>query len=132
MALWLNEAGRPMTPAAWSVVFRRASARCCALGLDLRVGPHALRHTFAVHMLSMLIREQIGSVLSDGPPDTPGSAVYRRMIGDPLQKLQRLLGHASIASTYIYLDSLEESRMLVEAAAERWGAALDGEPGDLS
>ncbi|HWL19140.1 MAG TPA: site-specific integrase [Bradyrhizobium sp.] len=132
MALWLNEAGRPMTPAAWSVVFRRASARCCALGLDLRVGPHALRHTFAVHMLSMLIREQIGSVLSDGPPDEPGSAAYRRMIGDPLQKLQRLLGHASIASTYIYLDGLEESRMLVEAAVERWGAALDGEPGDLS
>jgi site-specific recombinase XerD len=132
MALWLNEAGRPMTPAAWSVVFRRASARCCALGLDLRVGPHALRHTFAVHMLSVLIREQIASVLSDGPHDEPGSAAYRRMIGDPLQKLQRLLGHASIASTYIYLDSLEESRMLVEAAAERWGAALDSEPGRVS
>jgi hypothetical protein len=47
------------------------------------------------------------------------------MVGDPLQKLQRLLGHASITSTYIYLDSLEESRALVEAAAERWSEALD-------
>ncbi|MCR5857372.1 tyrosine-type recombinase/integrase [Mesorhizobium sp. J428] len=126
LTLWLSEAGRPMTPAAWAAVFRRASARCCRAGLDLVVTPHALRHTFAVHMLSMLIREQIGSVLADGPPDDPGSAAYRRMIGDPLQKLQRLLGHASIASTYIYLDSLDESRALVEAAAERWSTALDG------
>jgi site-specific recombinase XerD len=131
MILWLNEAGRPMTSAAWAAVFRRASMRCRALGIDLDVTPHALRHTF-VHMLSMLIREQIGAVLADGPPDEPGSAAYRRMIGDPLQKLQRLLGHASIASTYIYLDSLEESRALVEAAAERWGAALDASTKDVS
>lgn len=126
MSLWLNDVGRPMTAAAWEAVFRRASARCCKLGIDLEVMPHALRHTFAVHMLSMLIREQIGVVLADGPPDEPGPGVYRRMIGDPLQKLQRLLGHASIISTYVYLDSLEESRALVEAAAERWDAALDG------
>ncbi|MDA9391611.1 integrase [Bradyrhizobium sp. CCBAU 45394] len=130
MILWLNEAGRPMTSPAWAAVFRRAGRRCRALGIDLDVTPHALRHTFAVHMLSMLIREQIGAVLADGPPDEPGSAAYRRMIGDPLQKLQRLLGHASIASTYIYLDSLEESRALVEAAAERWGTALDAAPKD--
>jgi site-specific recombinase XerD len=125
MALWLNEAGCPMTAEAWAAVFRRASARCCNLGIDLAVTPHALRHTFAVYMLSMLIREQIGAVLADVPAGEPGSAVYRRMVGDPLQKLQRLLGHASITSTYIYLDSLEESRALVEAAAERWSEALD-------
>ena len=46
------------------------------------------------------------------------------MIGDPLQKLQRLLGHSSITSTYIYLDSLEESRSLVDAAALRWADDL--------
>jgi integrase len=50
----------------------------------------------------------------------PGfGAAYRRVLGDPLQKVQRLLGHASITSTYIYLDSLEEARELVDAAAER-------------
>jgi site-specific recombinase XerD len=47
------------------------------------------------------------------------------VIGDPLQKLQRLLGHSSIASTYIYLDSLEESRSLVDAAALRWADDLE-------
>jgi site-specific recombinase XerD len=44
MILWLNEAGRPMTSAAWAAVFRRASMRCRALGIDLDVTPHALRH----------------------------------------------------------------------------------------
>ena len=125
MALWLNEGGCPMTAEAWAAVFRRASVRCCSLGIDLTITPHGLRHTFAVYILSMLIRQQIGAVLADGRPDEPGSAAYRRMVGDPLQKLQRLLGHASITSTYIYLDSLEESRALVEAAAERWSEALD-------
>lgn len=122
--LWLAENGRPMTTAAWETVFCRARARCSAARLDLAVTPHALRHTFAVHMLSMLIRAQIGSVLRDRRDDA-GAAAYRRMIGDPLQKLQRLLGHASIASTYIYLDSLEESRSLVEAAAERWSDEME-------
>jgi len=102
MILWLNEAGRPMTSPAWAAVFRRASMRCRTLGIDLDVTPHALRHTFAVHMLSMLIREQIGAILADGPPDEPGSAAYRRMIGDPLQKLQRLLGQPVLpALTFI-------------------------------
>ena len=81
-----------------------------------------LRHTFAVHMLSLLIRAQIGAVLA--PHDHHGAA-YRRIIGDPLQKLQRLLGHSSITSTYIYLDCLEESRALVDAAAARWADDLD-------
>ncbi len=91
--------------------------------------PHVMRHAFAVHMLSLLIREQIGSVFGTGHAAQYGSA-YRRVIGDPLQKVQRLLGHSSITSTYIYLDSLEESRELVESAAARlvMGLELDCTP----
>ena len=85
--------------------------------------PHTLRHTFAVNMLSMLIREQIGTVFD--PQDRHGAA-YRRILGDPLQKLQHLLGHASITSTYIYLDSLAEAQELVEAAADRWAEDTAG------
>ena len=81
-------------------------------------------------MLSMLIREQIGAVLADGPPGEPGSAVYRRMVGDPLQKLQRLLGHASITSTYIYLDHLADSQEIVDAAVGKLG--LDVASGELA
>ena len=124
--LWLTEAGGVMTPAAWAAVFRRASARCRAFGIELDITPHMLRHTFAVHMLSMLIRAQIGTVLRSGPGDSAGGGAYRRMIGDPLQKLQRLMGHASITSTHVYLDSLEESRALIDAAMDGWATELTG------
>ncbi|WP_342234452.1 hypothetical protein [Inquilinus sp. OTU3971] len=123
LALWLNEAGRSMTPA---VIFRRASDRCDKAGLDLAATPHALRRTFAVHMLSMLIRKQIGSVLDDSPPGAPrigGLQTDDRRLAP--EATTRLTGQACIASTYVYLDSLDESPALVEAAAERWSTALD-------
>ncbi|CEJ11280.1 Tyrosine recombinase XerC [bacterium YEK0313] len=122
--LWLTEAGRPVPSATWEAAFRRACVRCRRFGIEVEVTPHTLRHTFAVNMLSMLIREQIGTVFD--PHDRHGAA-YRRMLGDPLQKLQHLLGHASITSTYIYLDSLNEAQELVEAAVDRWADDTAGD-----
>ncbi|WP_371422407.1 tyrosine-type recombinase/integrase [Tardiphaga sp.] len=121
--LWLTETGRPMPVATWEIAFTRASERCRRFGIDIAVTPHMLRHTFAVNMLSMLIRTQIGAVFQ--PSDRHGAA-YRHILGDPLRTLQHLLGHASITSTYIYLDSLAEAQELVEAAAERWSDAVTG------
>ena len=116
-SLWLTERGQPVSSGTWEVAFRRASQRCQAFGLDITVTPHKLRHTFAVNMLSMLIREQVGRIFN--PTDAHGAA-YRQMLGDPLRHLQHLLGHANITSTYIYLDSLAEAQELVDAAADRW------------
>lgn len=116
-SLWLTERGQPVSSGTWQVAFRRASQRCQAFGLDITVTPHMLRHTFAVNMLSMLIREQVGAIFN--PTDAHGAA-YRQMLGDPLRHLQHLLGHANITSTYIYLDSLAEAQELVDAAADRW------------
>jgi site-specific recombinase XerD len=116
-SLWLTERGQPVSSGTWEVAFRRASQRCQAFGLDITVTPHMLRHTFAVNMLSMLIREQVGRIFN--PTDAHGAA-YRQMLGDPLRHLQHLLGHANITSTYIYLDSLAEAQELVDAAADRW------------
>lgn len=118
LSLWLAEGARPMPPAAWEAVFRRASARCRRFGIDLDVTPHMLRHTFAVHMLSLLVREQIGWVLDDRRSQI--GAAYRRLIGDPLLKLQRLLGHSRIESTHVYLECLEESQEMIDAAVEAW------------
>ena len=119
LALWLTESGQPMPMAAWEAVFRRASARCRRFGIDIDVTPHMLRHTFAVHMLSLLVREQIGWVLDERSAHVGAS--YRRLIGDPLLKLQRLMGHRRIESTHIYLDHLDESQELVDAAVDEWG-----------
>lgn len=114
-SLWLTQDGRPMSMAAWEVVFLRASARCRAMGLaEMHVTPHMLRHSFAVHMLNLLLREQIGWVT--GEASRPFGPAWRRVIGDPLLKLQRLMGHARIESTYIYLDHLDEAQEIVDAA----------------
>ncbi len=125
MSLWLTEQGTPMTSDAWEAIFAQASVRCCRLGYDLYVTPHMLRHTFAVHMLAQLIRAQIGA-LFERPPDDPSvhADAYRRLAGDPLRTLQKLLGHATITSTYIYLDNVLEAQALIDDALDRYADSL--------
>jgi site-specific recombinase XerD len=125
MNLWLTEHGTPMTSDNWEAIFAQASARCCRLGYELYVTPHMLRHTFAVHMLAQLIRAQIG-VLFERPADDPSrrADAYRRLAGDPLRTLQKLLGHATITSTYIYLDNVLEAQALIDDALDRYAGEL--------
>ncbi|MFI8090526.1 tyrosine-type recombinase/integrase [Streptomyces sp. NPDC086080] len=114
--VWLGQEARPVSLSAWESVFVRASERCRTFGVDVTATPHVLRHTFAVHLLSALIHEQIGSVdrheMADG--------VYRRIIGDPLDHLRRLLGHSSITTTYIYLDCTDQAQSLIDSAVDAW------------
>ena len=114
-ALWLSEIGLPVAPNSWEAVFARASQRCQASDLAYDVSPHQLRHSFAVHMLALLIRQQFGAVSKD---QELSGATYRRLLGDPLQQVQRLLGHSSLATTYIYLDHLAGCQDTVDVAIE--------------
>jgi integrase/recombinase XerD len=71
-ALWLNARGRRLTrQGCWKLL----KAHAQRVGLDARVSPHTLRHSFATHLL-------------DGGAD--------------LRVVQELLGHASLATTQIY------------------------------
>ncbi len=107
--LWLSQTGVPMSSSSWSYVFQEASERS-----KVHVTPHALRHSFAVFLLSRLISRIVGSVrerkreakrlrdLFHTRPET----IYDSLFGDPLRKVQKYLGHASYMTTFIYLDIL--------------------------
>ena len=71
-ALFLNARGRALTRQGYWLVLKRCSARA---GVESRVSPHTLRHSFATHLLSG---------------------------GASLRHVQELLGHATIATTQIY------------------------------
>src|SRR4029450_7057195 len=70
--LFVNRRGRGLTrQGLYKIVQRHARA----VGLDDRMSPHRLRHTFATHLLAG---------------------------GCDLRSLQEMLGHADIATTQIY------------------------------
>jgi integrase/recombinase XerC/integrase/recombinase XerD len=71
-ALFLSKSGRPL---GTSDVRRRLRTWTARVGVAAGSSPHALRHSFATHLL-------------DGGAD--------------LRTIQELLGHASVSSTQIY------------------------------
>jgi integrase len=122
-ALWLTEVGQPVRPNSWEAVFARASKRCAEAGHPLRVSPHDLRHSFAVHMLAMLVQRRLAEA---GRPGGEAEG-YRQLLGDPLQQVQRLLGHASLTTTSIYLDHVACCTDTVDTAMEDLLALLPRE-----
>jgi integrase/recombinase XerC len=91
-ALFLNKQGGRLSARAVQIMVRGCALKA---GLDERVFPHLLRHTFATHML-------------DGGAD--------------LRVVQELLGHASVASTQIYthVSEAEKRRVYNEAFFNVW------------
>jgi site-specific recombinase XerD len=121
-ALWLTEVGQPVRPNSWEAIFARACQRCAASGSPLSISPHQLRHTYAVHMLALLIQQRLReAAMPAGPMEG-----YRLILGDPLQQVQRLLGHASLATTYIYLDHIATHADTVDAAVDELLSLLPG------
>jgi site-specific recombinase XerD len=115
-----------VAPATWQSVFARANARCERSGTGVSVTPHTLRHSFAVHMLGLLLRQTVAA-LGEDPARTHTSAqVKRLLVGNPLRRLQLLLGHAQEATVCTYLDVLDEAQEIVASALARWDAQAGG------
>jgi site-specific recombinase XerD len=126
-ALWLGGDGQPLAPSAWQSVFARANARCARLGVELRIHPHTLRHSFAVHMLGLLLRQTVAALGEQHAAGSLTSAQAKRLlIGNPLRKLQLLLGHQNEATVYCYLDVLDEAQEIVASALEQWEVQAAG------
>jgi site-specific recombinase XerD len=107
-ALWLGEHGMPITASGWKQVFTAANERCERAGVPIRCHPHLLRHSFAVVTLEQLQRGHLAS-LAAMTAEQRGH--YTKIFGDPLDWVRRRMGHASIASTLIYLHALQELEM---------------------
>lgn len=71
-ALFLNQRGGPLTRQG---LYKVIQGRAKAVGLDERMSPHTLRHSFATHLLSG---------------------------GCDLRSVQEMLGHADVATTQVY------------------------------
>jgi site-specific recombinase XerD len=104
---FLTERGRPLPTAYWWKIFERASVRCRSLGWNLDVSPHDLRHSYAVHTLAKLRAEMIRT-LEARASGAGGAEAYDEVITDPLWELKTRLGHADVATTYLYLEHLPE------------------------
>ena len=86
-ALFLNRSGGRLTERSVQTILQGCASMA---GIDKKVHPHLLRHTFATHLL-------------DGGAD--------------LRVVQELLGHASLASTQIYTHvSQSQARKVYHAA----------------
>ncbi|MGW9211260.1 tyrosine-type recombinase/integrase [Embleya sp. NPDC055664] len=120
--LWLGEDGRPLSPATWQSAFRRANERCAKFGIDLVISPHILRHVYAVHMLGLLLRQTIRALGRREDQCLTRAELRRLLVGNPMRKLQQLLGHAHESTVYVYLDVLDEAQEIVLAAMAEWDA----------
>jgi len=120
--LWLGHDGQPLTFSTWQSAFHRANQRCARFDLDLHVSPHTLRHSFAVHMLGLLLRQTVRALGTDVERRLTGAQVKRLLIGNPMRKLQLLLGHSQEATVYTYLDVLDEAQEIVLSALDQWDA----------
>jgi len=110
--VFLSRVGNPMSARAVQSFFKNISKTT-----GIKLTPHGCRHTYAVYQLEAMIKRMAKNLKE---LKATGADVYRQILNDPLRELQKLLGHSSISSTYIYLDFLEEAEALVDESLADW------------
>lgn len=107
--------GTALNPDGWHKIFRRANRRMQASDSKWRdVRPHDLRRTFATILVDAVIQTNRAS-------ETSGDPSLRALIArDPVSVAQRALGHASPATTGVYLDSTYRLSPEISSALDEW------------
>lgn len=111
LGLFLGRGGLPLSVKYWNAMFTDADARARSVVHDdrppayLKVTPHVMRHSFAVRMLSALMREG---------RDRAGNPYH--LLANPVLTVMQLLGHASVETTQKYLFAAERYSVELPAA----------------
>ena len=114
LALFVSRRGLAPDVKHWNETFVAARARAHASGSDQRppqhitVTPHVMRHTFAVRLLSALMRE--GQRTQQDP---------YALMANPVLTVMQLLGHASAETTQRYLYAAERYSEELPAALKK-------------
>lgn len=126
--LWIGDGGQPVSRQTWQSIFRRANERCRRFDIPIAIHPHMLRHCFAVQMLGLLLRRTLRALGQPEDRQVANAQIKRLLVGNPMRRLQLLLGHKHEATVYAYLDVLDEAQEIVLAALADWddqAAALE-------
>jgi hypothetical protein len=71
-------------------------------------------------MLGLLLRQTVRALRREPGETLMSQQVKRQLVGDPLRRLQLLLGHRHRETTFVYLDVLDEAQQIVLAALHDW------------
>lgn len=126
LSLFVGTTGKPPSQRSWHNTFSTANHRLQCFAEELPrlrrpIVPHDLRHTFAVVLLQNL---QLHALEQAKPGRVGRGTLSEHIISNPLLTVQRLLGHASPATTMIYLRYLEEADALIQRAFDAWDDPL--------
>ncbi len=124
MSLFVGHGGLPPGHRSWSRTFELANQRIASFNEEIRlmparIRPHDLRHTFAVVLLRNLMTVAFRRE-SDRRAHMGQGTVSEHIAVNPLLTVQRLLGHASPATTMAYLRHVEDTDSLVQRCFESW------------
>jgi hypothetical protein len=73
-------------------------------------------------MLGLLLRQTLRALGEREDRRLTNAQLKRLLIGNPMRKLQLLLGHSQEATVYAYLEVLDEAQEIVLAALADWDA----------
>jgi integrase len=138
LAVFVGHGGQMLGPSSWDRIRLDAWRRMQRHAVEDPGAPilpprpwrfHDLRHSFCLQLLKYLMRLTIVREARQprGLPSLPEHVAF-----NPLLVVQRRMGHASPATTYLYLRYLEDPLNYVDEAFRQWAQHEDAGYADIA